>query len=94
MMNCVADRIRQAALDTYIFPARAAGRKDVVIRAGDLHSEMNLRSAMPAICSALGSTKFELLAGVELVIIGPTNGANVYFRFDLTQGPARPRSAI
>lgn len=86
-----ADRIRQTALEIYIHPARAAGRSDVIIRAGDLHSEMKLSNAMPAVCSAIGSRKFEALAGIRrLEITGPANGANVYFRFDLTgrvEGP-------
>lgn len=79
-----ADRIRQAALEWYILPARSAGQKDITIRAGDLHREMKLTNAMPAVCSALGSGKFELLAGVRrLEVTGPANGANVYFRFSI-----------
>lgn len=79
-----ADRIRQTAVESYILPARAAGRKEVTIRAGDLHGEMKLINALPAVCGALRSAKFELVARVKcLGIAGPANGANVYFRFDL-----------
>lgn len=86
-----ADRIRETALESYILPARAAGQPDVIIRAGDLHNEMKLKNAMPAVCSALGSGKFELLAGVRrLEITGPANGANVYFRFDVTAPAYEP----
>lgn len=79
-----ADRIRQTAIEKYILPARAAGHADVIIRAGDLHSEMGLSNAMPSVCSVLRGTKFEQLAEVRRSdVTGPVNGANVYFRFDL-----------
>ena len=54
-----ADKIRQFALDHYVAPARAEGLAVVTIRAGDIHREMNLANAMPAVCSAIGSNKFE-----------------------------------
>lgn len=86
-----ADWIRQIALESYILPARAAGQEQVVIRAGDLHSAMKLKNAMPAVCSALHSEKFESFAGVtKLDVSGPANGANVYFRFAVTPSLAAP----
>jgi hypothetical protein len=79
-----ADEIRQTAFEKYILPARVAGEEDVIIRAGDLHGAMKLTNAMPAVCSALRSGKFEQLAEVRrLDVTGPANGANVYFRFGL-----------
>jgi uncharacterized protein DUF6884 len=92
-----ADRIRQFALDRYLVPARTRNAADVVIRAGDVHREMALSSAMPAVCSAIGSRKFEEVSGATIVKrTGPTNGANVYFHFSLTVGlqPARPPSLV
>lgn len=62
-----ADRIRQFALDHLVRPARTAGRIEIVIRPGDIHSEMRLSNAMPAVCSAIGSKKFEELARVTAV---------------------------
>jgi len=89
-----ADEIRQTAFEKYILPARTAGQKDVIIRAGDLHSVMRLSNAMPAVCSALRSSKFEQLADVtRLEVIGPANGANVYFRFGLAEKGAVVRAA-
>ena len=80
-----ADQIRQFAFDHYVAPARAARRIEVVIRAGDVHSEMHLTNAMPAVCSALGGRKFEAFAGATIVErTGPTMGANVRFRISLT----------
>ena len=83
-----ADRIRQFALDHYIQPARAAGSRALIIRAGDVHQAMGLANAMPAVCSAISSNKFREQAGVNLIDrTGPANGANVYFRFSLTNDP-------
>ena len=47
---------------------------------------------MPAVCSAIGSSKFEYLAGVTKTgLRGPSNGANAYFTFNLR---ARPSAII
>jgi hypothetical protein len=83
-----ADRIHDFVIDRYIAPARAEGRSEITVRAGDVHQAMGLANAMPAICSAIGSNKFQALARATLVKwIGPGNGANVYFHFRLTAGP-------
>ena len=90
-----ADRIRQFALDRYVVPARTRNAADVVIRAGDVHREMGLFSAMPAVCSAIGSRKFEEVSGATIVKrTGPTNGANVYFHVSLTAVPHVTRPPI
>ena len=92
-----ADRIRQFALDRYIIPARTRNDAEIVIRAGDVHREMGLFSAMPAVCNAIGSRKFEEVAGAAIIKrTGPTNGANVYFHLSLTAGPqlARPPTLV
>jgi hypothetical protein len=89
-----ADRIRQFVLDNYVGPARAEGRAEINIRAGDIHREMGLSNAMPAVCSAIGSLKFGDLAGVSLLETkGPAAGANVYFRFRLGAGPRTMRKS-
>src|SRR3954451_2157907 len=85
-----ADLIRDFAVQNYIAPARKANAAELTIRAGDIHSAMHLVNAMPAVCSAIGSRKFEALAEVTLLgISGPANGANVYLKFGL-----RPREAL
>jgi hypothetical protein len=83
-----ADQIRQFAINNYVAPVRRAGGSELVIRAGDVHREMGLTSAMPAVCSAIGGNKFGELAQAKLVRReGPTNGANVYFHFSLIGNP-------
>ena len=59
-----ADRIRLCARNYYIDPARERGATEASIRAGDLSRDMGLHDAFPAICSALGSTKFQQCADV------------------------------
>jgi 5-methylcytosine-specific restriction protein B len=81
-MATQADRIRHFVLDHYITPARGKGHSTVTIRAGDVHREMCLANAMPAVCGAIGTKKFEEFAGVSAIErTGPAQGANVYFRF-------------
>jgi len=79
-----ADRIREYVFLTHIQPARGEGQGEVTIRAGDIHRDMQLRNAMPAVCAAIDSRKFHKLADVALLRReGPARGANVYFTFRL-----------
>lgn len=81
-MPITSDDIRRFVRDQYSNPARAAGRSEVVVRAGDLHSAMKLISQMPHVVSAIGANKFELYARVKsLGREGPQNGANLFFTF-------------
>jgi hypothetical protein len=90
-----ADRIRRFAIDRYVALARADGRSEITIRAGDVHKSMRLTNALPAVCSALGSDKFKMSAGLTPVSrIGPPNGANVYFQFRLTPVPLPQQRAV
>lgn len=86
-----ADRIRTHVYENHIVPARRVGRESVEIRAGDIHAEMGLANAMPAVCSALRSSKFEDMAGVTAIsVTGPQFGANVFFTFALTASSPQP----
>jgi hypothetical protein len=79
-----ADRIRHFVRDCHVVPARRSGLAEITVRAGDVHRDMGLANAMPAVCSAIGSNRFAQLADVTLIErTGPANGANVYFRFSL-----------
>lgn len=70
-----ANRIRQFTLDHYVAPARAEGRAEIIIRAGDVHQAMGLTNAMPAVCSAIGSKKIDEFAGVtRSALTGAANG--------------------
>ncbi len=79
-----ADLIRKRAYEYYVLPAREQGRTRVTIRAGDLHDRMGLMSNMPAVCGAIGANRFQEDYQVRLVAREcPTNGANVFFTFDV-----------
>ena len=79
-----ADYVREYCKLHYIEPARTRGDATVSIRAGDVHSAMGFKNRMPLVCSVLGATVFQALAGVERIgVTGPINGANAVFTFRL-----------
>ena len=59
MAASVADSIRGHVLKHYIEPARKRGDRTVSVTAGQIHSEMHMKNRLPAVCSAIGSLKFE-----------------------------------
>lgn len=79
-----ADRIREFAFQKFIKPARQRGEGTVTIRAGDVHSMMGLSDRIPAVCSALGTNKFQETYQVRLTgRRGPTNASNAFFTFEV-----------
>ncbi len=79
-----ADEVRAYCARRYIHPARAAGKIEISIRAGDVHEAMGYRNRMPLVCSAIGALIFSEQNSVRrLAIEGPMNGANTVFRFQL-----------
>jgi 5-methylcytosine-specific restriction protein B len=78
----LADEIRKYCIDNYIMPARLRREKGVFITSGEIHRNMNLTNRLSAVCTALGSNKFEDEAGVKRVQIeGPLNASNTTFVF-------------
>ncbi len=83
-MAVTSDEIRQFVRDAYIDPARKAGQREIDVRAGEVHSRMHLKSAMPHVCSAIGAIKFLAYARVMLLRReGPQNGGNMVFTFEV-----------
>jgi hypothetical protein len=81
-MPITSDDIRQFVRDEYVVPARADGKSEFIVRAGDVHTAMKLTSQMPQVVSAIGANKFEPYARVKrLRRDGPQNGANLFFTF-------------
>lgn len=79
-----ADDVRAYCVRQYIQPARAAGRREFSIRAGDVHEAMDYKNRMPLVCSAIGANVFsEENAVRRLAIEGPINGANTMLRFKI-----------
>lgn len=87
-----ADQIRRFVIERYAKPARTTGVGEFNVVSGDVHRDMGLSNAMPAVCSALDSRKFGMEAGVSLAERqGPANSSTVRFRFkfaDLAFGRA------
>lgn len=82
-----ADDIRQFVIDNYVTPARARGDTQIDVKAGNVHREMGLANALPAVCGAIGSNKFNAAAGVSLIgREGPENSSTTTFNFAL-EGP-------
>jgi len=81
-----ADRIRAFVMEAYVQPARLAGAGGFSVRSGDVHRRMGLANALPAVCSAIGSTKFAALAAAGVVErTGPANSSTVVWRFAFEQ---------
>jgi hypothetical protein len=82
--DSLADRIRAFVSREYIVPAREKKCSKVTIRAGDVHEAMGLSGRMPAVCSAIGSRKFQEMGRLKLVDReGPKEGSNVFFTFEI-----------
>jgi len=84
MTGQLAERIRRHANEAFIEPARRAGRKEVVIVAGDVHKDLRLESRMPAVCGALDTQKFQTEYRVVLTKrTGPHQGSTVTWIFEV-----------
>lgn len=79
-----ADQVRTHCGENIIRPARAAGRREVEIRAGDVHADLGYKNRLPLVCSALGAAIFEERYRVRRKAVeGPLNGSNTLFRFEV-----------
>ena len=79
-----AEEVRAYCCRQFIQPARAAGKNEVSVRAGDVHKAMGYKNRMPLVCSAIGANIFSEQNSLRRVAIeGPINGANTVFRFQL-----------
>ena len=77
-----ADSIREFVNRVWIEPARKAGKSEVTVRSGDVHSDMGFDSRMPAVCSALDAGKFEDTYRVrKSKRVGPHQSSTVEWTF-------------
>lgn len=77
-----ADDVRKYCKEIIIDPTRMRGERQIVIRAGDIHTAIGFQTRMPLVCAALGAKIFDKFAGVERIsLTGQTNGANALFTF-------------
>ena len=83
-----AERIRQYVIEQYVAPARAAGDREIEIRAGDIRQGMGLDTPLRFVCSAIETQVFQVAANVMLERRGPAYGADVTWRFSLVPSGA------
>lgn len=85
-----ADRIQLCARNYYVEPARENGAPEVAIHVGDLARDMGLQDGFAAICSAIGSEKFQQLANVSPPsVTQPNNSSSTVFTFQLSAPEGR-----
>jgi hypothetical protein len=74
-VSSTSDRVRQHAVDTYLFPARRRRDKTVSINVGAVHKALRLANRVPLVCTALESKKFQTENQLNLVAkTGPESG--------------------
>ncbi|CDX58753.1 hypothetical protein MPL3365_30289 [Mesorhizobium plurifarium] len=79
-----ADDIREFVLREYFSKARANPGQTLRVRAGDVHRDMRLDNAHPAVCSVLGGNKLLEASRARLLrTVGPSNSSTTEFFYDL-----------
>jgi len=80
----LSDRILQHVVDRHLVQAWNAQPETLELRAGNIHQEMRLSNRMPAVCSVVGSNRFQTLTRIRLLNrTGSQNGANATFVYKL-----------
>jgi len=70
-----ADNVRLYIYQNYLKPSKLKGQNKIALIAGDIHTEMGLKSEMPTVCSAM-KTRIDRLYDVEILDIKPPSGNN------------------
>ncbi|WNY28734.1 hypothetical protein MmiEs2_09370 [Methanimicrococcus stummii] len=70
-----ADNVRLYIYQNYFKPAKLKGQNKITLIAGDVHTDMGLKSEMPTVTSAM-KTRIDRLYDVEITDIKPPGGAN------------------
>jgi hypothetical protein len=79
-----ADEVKQYASDHYIAPARAAGKSQVIICSGDIHSALKFKNRYPLVCAALGGVGFQRTHSIVMRnVTSPMNSSTTTFTFEL-----------
>ncbi|MDL2261196.1 hypothetical protein LJC08_03080 [Methanimicrococcus sp. OttesenSCG-928-J09] len=79
-----ADNVRLYIYQNYLKPAKLKGQSKITLVAGDVHTDMGLKSEMPTVTAAM-KTRIDRLYDVEILDIKPPGGANskLTVRYDL-----------
>ena len=80
-MHSCAEDIRTYA-STLVEAARRSGKERLSLRAGDIHRELKLVNRVPAVCSVLGSKKFQTENRLRTIgRSGPASGQSTTTEF-------------
>ena len=80
----IADTIRQHILKHHIEPARKRGDRTVSVTAGQIHSELQMKNRLPAVCSAIGSLKFQAECHIKVRPVEvPLNSTTTKFTIEV-----------
>jgi hypothetical protein len=80
-MHSSAEEIRIYA-STLVEAARRSGKERLSLRAGDIHRELRLVNRVPAVCSVLGSKKFQTENRLRTIgRSGPASGQSTTTEF-------------
>ncbi len=86
-----SDQIRKYTREKYIEPAVANGKREIQVRAGDVHKALALRNRVPVVCQALESKTF--LRENNLVLEskeGPPSGLSTSVVFTYRVADSKP----
>ncbi|WNY22780.1 hypothetical protein MmiHf6_00650 [Methanimicrococcus hongohii] len=70
-----ADNVRFYIYQNYFKPAKLKGQSKITLVAGDIHTDMGLKSEMPTVTAAM-KTRIDRLYDVEILDVKPPGGAN------------------
>ena len=73
-----AEEIRRYVKDRYAEAARSRGQKEMTLRAGDIHDELEYRNLQPLVCDTLRGERLQELCNMELT--GEQWGKHVHQR--------------
>lgn len=80
VLEVSADEIRTYVMNQYVEPYRKRGKKELTIRAGDIHNEMGLDNLQPLVCDTLGRNRRKLEKQCNIKLINEGWGKNVHQR--------------
>lgn len=88
-MTSQADSIREYVIGHYVRPFLRSNEDTLSIRAGDVARRMGFANRTPAVCNALGGSKFQREVGLRLAErMGPRQSTTTTFRYKRDTRPA------
>jgi hypothetical protein len=96
-LGSASDRVRQHAVNAYLFPARQRRERTVSINVGAVHKALKLGNRVPLVCTALGSQKFQRENNLHLISkTGPPSGQSttVTYTYEFVDSQSDGENAV